>query len=140
MYGFHRPPSGRSLFEWSYTNLARDNQVRGFSNVVFNPLYVGQLAEIVEKLIDQKPKFGIYNAVCNESLSKLKFIRKIAQKFGFSDKLIVPYEIPERPVNAVRPLRTFLNNNKLLNTLDSVNLSIDSGFRMLYDDFSKFAK
>lgn len=140
MYGFHRPPSGRSLFEWSFEKLSGGDSVHGFSNVFFNPLYIKQLAVVVEKIIEQAPPFGIYNAVCSESLSKLEFIRKIARTFDLPEELIVPFEIPERPVNAVRPLRTFLTNDKILSSLTGLDLSIDIGFRMLYDDFSKFIK
>lgn len=49
MYGFHRPPSGRSLFEWSFERLSGGNQVSGFTNVIFNPSYVGQLAGVIEQ-------------------------------------------------------------------------------------------
>ncbi len=140
MYGFHRPPSGRSLFEWSYQNLSQGKQVNGFSNVVFNPLYIGQIAEVIEKLIVRKPPFGIYNATCNESLSKLEFLQKVALRFGFAEDLIIPTEISDRPVNAVRPMKTHLKNDKLVDEISGLNLTFERGLAMLYDDFSDFVK
>ncbi len=140
MYGFHRPPSGRSLFEWSYQNLSQGSEVGGFSNVIFNPLYVGQIAEVIEQLIVQKPPFGIYNATCDEPLSKFEFLQKVALKFDFAEDLIIPTEIIERPVNALRPLKTSLKNDKLVNKISSLNLTFERGLGMLYDDFSEFIK
>lgn len=140
IYGYHQPITHRSLFEWAFEKLRRGEQIRGFSNVVFNPLYVGQLAFVIEKMILQKPAFGIYNAVCDEHFSKHDFLLRIIKQFGFSGEQLLSYELPERPVTALRPFKTFLNNGKISEALSSLDLSIDTGLRMLYDDFRNFSE
>ena len=114
--------------------------MHGFSNVIFNPLYVGQLAKIIEIFIKDRIDFGTYNAVCNDHLSKLEFLEMIARVFNFSENLITPLEISEKPVNAVRPFRTFLKNDKITKALPNIDFSIEHGFQMLYDDLLKFEK
>ncbi len=140
MFGFHQPLAGRALFEWAYENLRRGNCVKGFSNVFFNPLYVVQLGSIIEKLINRQPNFGIYNAVSDRYLSKYEFVLKIAEKFQMHNANVERYEIPAAPVLAVRPFRTYLQNTKLTATFDDLDLSIDTGFTMLYKDFTKSGK
>lgn len=140
IYGYHQPLTHRSLFEWAYEKLRRGEQIRGFSNVIFNPLYVGQLAFVIEKMILEKPSFGIYNAVGSEPLSKYDFLLKIIKLFGFSEQQLLSYELPERPVAALRPFKTFLDNGKISEALNGLDLSIDTGLRMLYDDFQNFSE
>lgn len=140
IYGYHQPLTHRSLFEWAFEKLKRGEQIRGFSNVVFNPLYVGQLAIVIEQLILQKPSFGIYNAVCNEFLSKYDFLLRIIELFDFSKEQLLSFDLPERPVIALRPFKTFLDNGKISEAVNRLDLSIDTGMRMLYDDFQKFSE
>lgn len=138
IYGYHQPLTHRSLFEWAYEKLKRGEKIRGFSNVVFNPLYAGQLAVVIEELIRQKPAFGIYNAACDEHFSKYAFLLKIIELFGFSKDQLLSCELPERPVTALRPFKTFLDNGKISSALNGLDLSIDTGLQMLYDDFRNF--
>lgn len=138
IYGYHQPAAHRSLFEWGYEKLRRGDRIRGYTNVIFNPLYVGQLAFVIEQMILQKPVSGIYNAVGDEHLSKYDFLLRVIKLFDFPTKRLLTYELPERPVNALRPFKTFLDNKKISASLNGLDLSIDMGLRMLYDDFKIF--
>lgn len=140
IFGYHEPLTHRSLFEWAYEQLKRGEQIRGFSNVIFNPLYVGQLAAVIEEMMRQKPAYGIYNAACDEHFSKYEFLLKIIEHFGFSKQQLISCELPERPVTALRPFRTYLDNGKISSAVSGLDLSIDSGLRMLYDDFQNFSQ
>lgn len=140
IYGYHQPLTHRSLFEWVFEKLKRGEEIRGFLNVIFNPLYVGQLAIVIEQMIRQKPSFGIYNAVSDGHLSKYDFLLRIIELFDFSKDQLVSYELPERPVVALRPFNTFLDNGKISGSINGLDLSIDTGLRMLYDDFQNFSE
>ena len=43
IYGFHRPVPGRSLVEWALSSLSKGDQITGFCDVCFNPVYTRQL-------------------------------------------------------------------------------------------------
>ncbi len=142
MYGFHRP-ARRALFEWGYQSLAQGKEISGFTDVVFNPLYVGQLAEVIEQLITVNPPNEIYNATADESMSKFEFLQRCAEKFDLSTDLVLESRLSKLSNNkssVVRPHRTFLRNEKIRHYLPEINLSFDAGINMLYDDFLSFNK
>lgn len=137
MYGFHRP-ARRALFEWGYQSLAEGKEISGFTDVIFNPLYVGQLAEVIEQLIAVNPPYGIYNAAADEPISKFEFLQRCAKTFDLSVDLILESKSQKNKSLVVRPHRTFLSNEKIKHYLPEVDLSFDSGMDMLYDDFLSF--
>ncbi len=137
MYGFHRP-ARRALFEWGYQSLAEGKEINGYTDVMFNPLYVGQLAEVIERFIAVSPPSGIYNATADQSMNKFEFLRQCAKKFGLSTDLVLESKLPENKSILLRPHRTFLRNEKIKHYLPGINLSFDAGINMLYDDFLSF--
>lgn len=137
IYGFNEPIKN-SLFEWAYKELNNNKNINGFSNMFFNPLYVGQLAVCIEKIVAQNIPFGIYNLTANEQFSKYKFLVSIAEIFNFSNILINEVKIVSNEFDAPRPLNTTLNNFKIKNNLSGINLSLFNGLSMLKNDFKKF--
>ncbi len=77
----------RSLAEWFYHNLMAGRPIRGFANVLFCPLLVGDLVEILLKMVDLRLS-GLYHAVSAEGLSKCDFGRMLARQFGFDESLV----------------------------------------------------
>lgn len=137
IYGFHLPPR-RSLFEWGFHQLKRGVPISGFADVFFNPLYIGQLAEVVGSFIDNRPPFGIYNATADEHFSKYEFFIKCAEKLDLPIELIQKSKLPEDESLAVRPRRTFLRNDKIKYNLPNVDLSFESGLNLLARDLQIF--
>jgi len=132
IYGFHNP-IGNSLFEWVYKSLKNGNEINGFEDVFFNPLYTKQLANAIKSLLD-KDFDGVINIGCEETLSKLKFLLKIANKFNFNPQLITPVSIDSKLQKAKRPKNTTLNLRKMKDVL-GFSFLIDSGIENLYNDF-----
>jgi len=137
MYGFHLPPR-RSLFEWGFHQLKRGILINGFADVIFSPLYVGQLAEVIGSFIENQPPFGIYNTASDEALSKYDFFVKCAEKFELPVNLISKSNLPDDESLAVRPRRTFLRNDKIKYNLPNVNFSFASGLDLLEKDIKTF--
>lgn len=134
MYGFVEPMK-RSLFEWAINELKRHNSVTGFTNVIFNPLYVSQIAEVVWLILTRQISPGVYNVSSDTKLSKYDFLLAIAEKFGYSRDLILPTPIDLQVSGVRRALNTTLDNRKLKNVFPSLNLTIDSGIDLLYKDY-----
>lgn len=135
IYGFSFPYK-KSLFEWAYTELNKNSIISGFENVCFNPLYIGQLAEIIDFFITHKLDSGIYNATSNEIISKYSFLKEIASSFDLNVDLIQK-GIMSNDKSLKRPLNTSLNNTKLKSVLSDVDLSLKSGLEMLKKDIKK---
>lgn len=133
IYGFNVQMK-KSLFEWGYTELKDGKIINGFSNMYFNPMYVGQLAEIIEKIVASDIEYGIYNVATNEKISKYDFLLKIKKEFNFSEQEVNRIEFNQNDFVALRALNTTLDNSKIRIVLNNFDFSIDSGFSMLRND------
>ena len=135
IFGFNST-TGNSLFEWAYQNLSTGNNINGFTNVYFNPLYVGDLSKMIISFMQMNCSAGIYNFASNQYISKYTFLFKIAEVFGFNTELIRPIPLDVSQITSIRPLNTTLNTNKINNL--GINVpNIDICIENLYNDFKK---
>jgi dTDP-4-dehydrorhamnose reductase len=111
-YGFSLSGS-RSLAEFFLDRLSTGQMVNGFVDVMFCPLYVRDLVEVLMQMVE-KDLSGIYHVVSPESLSKYSFGISIARKFGFDHGLIQPISVMESGLTAKRSPRLDLNVEKLI--------------------------
>lgn len=133
LYGFRRPLSS-SLAEWAVKTWASGEPVNGFRNVVFNPLYAGQLAKaLVQLTISQYS--GILHVGCSDYCSKQEFLKRLAMKLGHEDEKVsaVDYEELQR---LRRPLNTTLNTSRMMTVLGWVP-DLESGLKSFVDDYRK---
>lgn len=137
IYGFSTPMK-KSLFEWGYSALKKGSNINGFSNMFFNPLYVGQLASFLGQLIQSNADFGIYNTTSTKGISKFDFLKKIAKEFHYSQDLIKSVEYHPSRMEAPRALNTTLNNDKIKSIFTNFDFSFEMGFSMLKSDLSAF--
>lgn len=135
IYGFNFPMK-KSLFEWGYTELKKGNNINGFNNMFFNPMYVGQLAKLIESLVVGQIDFGTYNISTNEKISKYDFLLKIAKTFNFSIDNVHAVAFNQDDFVAPRALNTTLNNTKIKTELKNFDFSFDASFLMLKKDFT----
>lgn len=134
IYGFSSHMKN-SLFEWGFKELKNGNIVNGYTNMFFNPLYTGQLSEVIENMIIDNLKFGIYNLTSNEYISKYDFLIKLCEYFNFDHSLILPIDYHNNDVLAARAMNTTLCNNKIKYLFKDYDFSINSGFEKLKNDF-----
>lgn len=133
IYGF-KEPLGVSLFEWAYKTMSNNQPINGYDNVTFNPLYAGQIAEVVSNFITHQPHFGIYHLGCDNGLSKYEFVIKMAEVFNLDKGLITKFSANFDNAKIKRPYHTLLNTNKLKSTFPDLDLSFERGFEMLKND------
>jgi dTDP-4-dehydrorhamnose reductase len=109
IYGLHLGEQS-SLGEWAITNLQQEKQISGFTDVFFNPLYTGQLAQLIKHLIEHKENYqGIIHTGSNTYISKYDFLVKLAQVFGYDSKKINKTSVDMLNFLAKRPKNTTLN-------------------------------
>ncbi len=134
IYGFNKPMKN-SLFEWCYTELDKKSEIQGFKNMLFNPLYVGQLAKLIFAIVASDLEFGVYNISSNDKISKYDFLVKVANEFNFSSSLIEPILFEKNNLTAKRALNTTLDNSKIQKIFKDFDFSLSKGFSMLKKDF-----
>lgn len=105
--------SGNRLLSWILSNLVSGNEMLGFGDVVFNPLWVQDLAKCIIELA-RSNHTGILHCVGDEILSKYEFIKKIADTLGYKDAHIKKSRSSDlSTLVARRPAKTYLSNTKM---------------------------
>lgn len=133
IYGFNNPMKN-SLFEWGYSEISSKKSINGFSNMFFNPMYVGQLANLIERIVKDQIEFGTYNIGASDKVSKYDFLSRISSEFNFSSDTVIPIEFDQKKFIAKRALNTTLNISKIQSVFKDFDFSINTGFSMLKKD------
>ena len=84
-YGYNS--EGKFLFNWILEKLKEKQQIIGFSDIIFNPLEIRNLADMINELI-YKDFNGILHLSSNEIFNKYEFIIEIAKMLNFDIDLI----------------------------------------------------
>lgn len=126
----------RSLAEFFYNNLSQGKSINGFTDSIFSPLYVHDLADLLLEALS-KDLSGTYHFFSRESLSKYDFGVALARRFGFDEKLINPVETIEGELLTRRPLNLSANTEKLQKALFHELPGIQEGIERLFEDYDK---
>jgi dTDP-4-dehydrorhamnose reductase len=120
-----------SLAEFFVNNLRAGKTVNGFMDVHFCPLFVGDLAGILVKLLEKKLS-GLYHVVGSETTSKYEFGKAIAHKFGLDENLIQPISVDESGMKARRSHNLRLSVHKLSTALGMDIPGFSTGLERFY--------
>jgi dTDP-4-dehydrorhamnose reductase len=121
----------RSLSEFFFNHLRADQQVYGFTDVLFSPLYVEDLGAVLLDILSHGLS-GIYHVVSPESVSKYEFGVRIAEQFGFDPQLISPIKSSEIDRGAQRSLNLTLNPGRVQAALGHLLPSVDDGIENFF--------
>lgn len=136
LYGFHVPPNEQSLAEWLWHELSAGHAITGFTNVLFNPLYVEQLADLVSTCCEMKLS-GVLHLGCHEGISKYEFACRFAEIGGVKPELVKMGQMDLSSVGMKRPTNTILNCQKQRELLGSLP-DLNEGIRAWHRDFEKW--
>jgi dTDP-4-dehydrorhamnose reductase len=121
----------RSLAEFFYNKLYAGEHLQGFSDTLFCPLYVEDLAAIILEMLSCELT-GIYNVVAPDNLSKYEFGVRIARLFGFNPDLITPVQAQDLDRGAVRSLNLTLSPERVQDALGHIIPGVDQGLALFY--------
>lgn len=122
----------RSLAEYFYNNLSAGKTVNGFSDVIFCPLVVNDLADVLIRMVENDLS-GLYHTVSSEKISKFEFGVQLARRFGFDPNLVKPVKVTESGLVATRSPNLNLNTAKLTNALGNVLPGIQTGLDKFHE-------
>lgn len=126
----------RSLAEFFFNQLTAGEPMKGFTDLIFCPLYVEDLAQALLEMIE-KQLSGVYHVVATDHLSKYEFGVRIARKFGLNADLIEPVQTENVDRGATRSLNLTLNTEKLQQALGHALPGVDAGLARLYDRWAE---
>jgi dTDP-4-dehydrorhamnose reductase len=124
----------RSLAEWFVSNLAAENPIQGFSDVLFCPMMVLDLVDTLMEAVAKDLK-GLYHVVGAQPMSKFEYGRRIAREFGFDEALLTPVSVDSAGLKAVRSHNLTLNTEKLVSALGYPLPGFDSGLKRFHDQY-----
>lgn len=110
-YGKH-PCDDRALASWILGRLETGQDVPGFTDVVFSPLWIGHLAQRVVDLATEEKYAdvsGLLNLGGDGSISKYDFARQMAQAAGHDPDRVKTALSTDIDFKAARPLDTSMD-------------------------------
>jgi dTDP-4-dehydrorhamnose reductase len=122
----------RSLAEYFFYSLSKGEPVKGFVDVMFCPLQVNDLIDILLRMIDQNLS-GLYHVVSSECLNKYEFCCKLARQFGLNEDLISPASWLEGGLRANRSTNLTMSASKLQKALGTPLPTQEDGLRRFYE-------
>jgi dTDP-4-dehydrorhamnose reductase len=126
--------STRSLGELFFHNLANGRRMNGFTDVLFCPLQVNVLAEILLQMVE-KNLSGLFHTLSSECLTKYDFGCRLARQFGLDASLISPVSWLEGKLDAPRSPTLSLRTDKLEKALGHTLPDQAAGLQRFYAQY-----
>jgi len=126
----------RSLAEFFYYSLSGGKKMMGFTDVLFCPLQVNDLADVLVSMVE-KDLHGLYHVLSPESISKYEFGCRIARRFGLDDGLIEPTSWEKAGLKANRSPCLTLNVEKLTRDLGNTLPDQQQGIERFFATFEQ---
>jgi dTDP-4-dehydrorhamnose reductase len=126
----------RSLAEFFINNLSAGKNVNGFTDVIFCPMLVTHLSELLLLMVD-RGLHGLYHVVGPQAMSKYQFGIEIARRFGMSESLISPQSVDKSSLTVKRSHNLWLSINKLSTDLDLTLPAFSTGLDEFYAQYQQ---
>ena len=127
VYGWNMQAKS-SLAEWVLGQLERGSTITGFEDVIFCPMLVNDLGDVILKVLDQQLS-GTYHVTGSEAVSKFEFARRVASVFGYPSWGILASSIDQSALRAPRPKNTSLNTERIGRALTQRMPTVDEGLK-----------
>ena len=120
---------------WVLSELHQNKNIKIVNDQFSNPTLADNLARIIIDCIKMN-LVGTFHSTDLTCISRLDFSKKIAKKFGFSEKAITEISLKDLNLLAPRPLKTCLDCSKIIK--NGITLSnLDDALDILYNQIQK---
>lgn len=131
-YGWNRVGK-LSLAEWFLDKLQRGEEVGGFVDAFFSPLYTLDLADVIHEALVKKLR-GTFNCCSRDSVSKYEFGCMIADLFGYPQDLVSKVSIDDVLSKVPRGKNLSMNAEKLELALGMKLPTVEESLRRFHAD------
>jgi len=132
-FGRSHCPKRKSLTDWLFRSLSISDSIQVFDDVLFSPLTMATLSEMIELIIQKKP-VGVFNLGSHEGMSKADFALTFAEELDLSTCAVTRTSTDQETfLKTYRPKDMRMDCSKFENTL-GVKLPI------LRDEIKRVAK
>lgn len=130
MYGWNHPFERTNIITLALSKLQKGETMYVYEDVYTNPLFALSCAEAIWKLIGLN-KFETFNIAGKDRISVYEFVKKAAQIFGLSEKLVIPVKQGYFNELVPRPKDTSYNTEKMQRVLKLEPLSVSEGLSLM---------
>jgi dTDP-4-dehydrorhamnose reductase len=130
-YGWS-PAGERSLAEFFVGRLAQGIRVKGFTDVIFCPMFVGDLGDALVRIAESRLQ-GLYHGVGVEPMTKYEFGLAVARRFDLDTNLISPASVEDANLSAPRAHCLNLSVEKLSRDLGLVLHDFSTGLNSFHE-------
>ena len=123
------------LADWALQSNKDNKEINGYVNTMFNPLYVGDLAMAIRKLIDHNMT-GTINIAGNMCLSKYEFLKLLYKQFSMDAEMIRPITYDDTNEDIKRPKYTCLQTGIFEDEFGH-SFSLSGGLSKLFDEYEE---
>jgi dTDP-4-dehydrorhamnose reductase len=116
--------------------LSKGNNVNGFTDVIFCPMWVNHLAQTLIAML-KKDLHGLYHVVGAQPMNKYQFGVEVARKFGLDESLIVPQSVERSELTAKRSHNLWLSIHKLSTDLGRPIPDFSTGLDGFFTQFQQ---
>ena len=110
-----------SFSEFILNNLLKNNKIRVAYNILFSPISLSYLNQVIFKIIKKKI-YGVYNIGSKNTLSKYKFVLELIKVKGMKKENVIPFYSTYK--NDKRPLNTSMSSRKIMKKMNIKSLDI----------------
>ncbi len=118
-----------SFTDWLFERLTKRQEVPLFTDQYRTPLFIGQAAEVIGRLIEKPEVNGTYNLGGGERVSRYEFGLKFCQVFDLPKELLKPIPMETFGYRARRPKDCSLNSSKISTLLNVRPLTVEEGLQ-----------
>ena len=124
LYGWH--PSKLNFATWILKGLHEHQTLKVVNDHINSPTLADNLADAIHKAIERNSQ-GILHIAGNERISRFEFARRLAEKFGLDEALLIPVEMRDLNWVARRPRDSSLDVGKAEKELGTELFGVDRG-------------
>ena len=137
IYGWD--PGRDNFVSWVIDELKNGQEIQIVYDQYVTPIYAGSLAYILIRLLENN-KTGVYHVGEGECVNKYEFVKKIAEVFGFDEKLVKPISSDKLNQNIKTPKDNCLDLTKIKGELNFSGYSIIKGLQTMKKEALKSTK
>jgi dTDP-4-dehydrorhamnose reductase len=126
----------RSLAEFFLNNLMNGKSMSGYTDIVFCPTLVNDLARMLLQMLERKLS-GLYHVVGPQAMSKYQFGVELARRFGLRESEISPKSILSSSLLARRSNNLSLSTHKLSTDLGVTLPAFSTGLEEFYTQYQQ---
>ena len=109
---------------WVYENLKNNKKINILEDQFTSPTYVPNLSKMIIEMISRNLQ-GFFHLSGSTKISRFKFARMIATKLNLDSSLLNPVKIDTMKWNAIRPLDSSLDVDKINTILKTKSYTIE---------------